>query len=61
MRSRAIIKADLDDVFLDDHLEAVVLLGKEIVGENVSAKYGMIKMYFNLQGQFVSEDRHSQI
>lgn len=61
VRSRAFIKADLDDVFLGDHFEAVVLLGREDLGDNISAtKYGVLRMYFNLDGQFVSEDRYNK-
>ena len=60
VRSRAFIRAELDDIFLGDHFEAVVLLGHEVIGENVSARYGVIKMYFNLEGQFVSEDRYNK-
>jgi hypothetical protein len=32
VRSRAFIKADLEDVPLGDHFEAVLLLGRESVG-----------------------------
>jgi len=60
VRSRAFVKADLDEVFLGDHLEAVVLLGKEFIGENVCAQYGVLRMYFNLYGQFVSEDHYNK-
>lgn len=60
VRSRAFIKAELDDIFSGDHFEAVVLLGKEVVGEIVCARYGILRMYFNLDGQFVSEDRYNQ-
>lgn len=60
VRSRAFIKAELDDVFLDDHFEAVVVVGKEDIGDNVCACYGVLRMYFNLDGQFVSEDRYNQ-
>ncbi len=60
VRSRAFIKADIEHVvFLDDHYEAVVLIG--IDNENPHcAKYGILKMYFNLEGKFISEDRYSQ-
>lgn len=61
VRSRAFITADLDDVFLGDHFEAVVLLGHETVGENVRAQYGVLRMYFNLAGRFVSEDRYNKM
>jgi len=60
VRSRAFVKADLNDLFLGDHFEAVVLLGQEIVGENICARYGVLRMYFNLAGQFVSEDRYNK-
>jgi hypothetical protein len=60
VRSRAFIKADADDVFLDDHYEAVVLIGSESIGEHRRAKYCVLKMYFNLNGEFVSEDRHNK-
>ncbi|MCA1566208.1 MAG: hypothetical protein LC803_11335 [Acidobacteria bacterium] len=61
VRSRAFIKAELEArIFLDDHFEAVVLLGKVMIGESTRAKYGVLKMYFNLEGQFVSEDRYNK-
>jgi hypothetical protein len=60
VRSRAFIKANLEDVFMGDHLEAVVLLGREVAGEHVRAEYGVLRMYFNLEGQFVSEDRYNE-
>lgn len=56
IRSRAFIKADSDNVFCDDHYEAVVLIG----GDSGRAKYGVLKMYFNLNGNFVSEDRYDK-
>ena len=59
VRSRAFIKAELDDVFLADHFEAVILLGSVRVGGNVRARYGVLRMYFNPEGQFVSEDRYN--
>ena len=59
VRSRAFIKAELDDVFLGDHFEAVILLGSVRVGGNVRARYGVLRMYFNPEGRFVSEDRYN--
>jgi hypothetical protein len=61
VRSRAFIKADHEEhIFLDDHFEAVVLLGKVMIGEIIRAKYGVLRMYFNLEGQFVSEDIYNK-
>ncbi len=61
VRSRSFVTADLPcEVFIDDHFEAVVLIGTEEVGENIVARYGVLKMYFNLEGQFVSEDRYDK-
>jgi hypothetical protein len=60
VRSRAYIKADAEDVFLNDHYEAVILIGNERIGEHQRAKYGVLRMYFNLSGEFVSEDRYSR-
>jgi hypothetical protein len=61
VRSRAFIKADIEEhIFLDDHFEAVVLLGKVMIGESIRAKYGVRRMYFNLEGQFVSEDIYNK-
>ena len=60
VRSRAFVKADLKDVFIGDHFEAVVLLGEVLIYENVRAKFGVLRMYFNLDGQFVSEDRYDK-
>lgn len=61
VRSRAFIKAELEgQIILDDHFEAVVLLGRVMIGENIRAKYGVVRMYFNLEGQFVTEDRYNK-
>jgi hypothetical protein len=56
LRSRAFIRADADNVFLDDHFEAVVLIGREYG----RARYAVLKAYFNRDGSFVSEDRYSK-
>jgi hypothetical protein len=58
IRSRAFIAGELDDVFLGDHLEAVVLVGVDDSIPNL-AKYAQLKLYFTMDGQFVSEDRYS--
>jgi hypothetical protein len=60
VRSRAFIKADIEHaVFLDDHYEAVVLIGVDDQAP-YHAKYGILKLYFNMEGTFISEDRYSQ-
>jgi hypothetical protein len=56
--SRAFIKAHAPDVFLDDHFEAVVALNPERLGHNLIARAGKLKLYFNREGKFVSEDRY---
>jgi hypothetical protein len=60
VQSRAFVKADGPDVFLGNHYEAVVYLGYEEDEDNVIPQYGILKMYFNQAGEFVSEDRHSR-
>jgi hypothetical protein len=55
--SRAFIKAHSADVFLGDHFEAVVALAPEQVGDNIVARGGRLKLYFDREGHFVSEDR----
>ena len=57
VQTRAYISASAPDVFLGDHFEAVVLLGCNHVGSNWIAEHGYLKLYFDLGGQFVSEDR----
>jgi hypothetical protein len=59
VRSRAFIKADIEDaIFLGDHYEAAALIG---IDEGFHApKYGILKLYFNLKGEFVSEDRYKR-
>lgn len=56
--SRAFIKAHAPDVFLGDHFEAVVALAPELVGRNLCARAGILKLYFDTEGKFVSEDRY---
>jgi hypothetical protein len=60
IRSRAFIKADTENaVFLDNHYEAVILIGIEDERDKCP-KYGYLKMYFNLKGDFISEDRYGK-
>ena len=56
--SRAYVKAHAPDIFLGDHYEAVVYLAPEVLGDNWLATAGTLKLYFNLDGDFVSEDRY---
>jgi|GEM_PF-2653142 len=58
VRTRAFIEADAPDIFLDDHFEAVVILGCEEEQEHWWAKYGLLKLYYDHNGQFASEDRY---
>lgn len=60
VRSRAFVKADDQGVFLDDHFEAVVLIGQEAIGQSARAMYGVLRLYFDTLGQFVSEDRYDR-
>jgi len=53
VQTRAYILANAPDIFLGDHYEAVLLLGSE----EWSPIYGYLKMYYDLQGNFISEDR----
>ena len=55
--TRAFIKAHVPGVFLGDHYEATVALGPERIGTHTIARAGVLKLYFNREGQFVSEDR----
>lgn len=55
--SRAFIKAHTPDVFLGDHFEAVIALAPEVLGENLLARAGKLKLYFDRDGRFISEDR----
>ena len=56
LRSREFVRADSDDVFLGDHFEAVVLVGRE----HGRAKYVVLRAYFDCDGHFVREDRYSK-
>ncbi len=56
--SRAYVKAHAPDIFLGGHYEAVVYLAPEVLGDNWLATAGTLKLYFNLDGDFVSEDRY---
>ena len=59
--SRAFVKAHVPDIFLGDHYEAVVYLGAERVGDNWVPTAGTLKLYFDRDGNFVSEDRHAPV
>jgi hypothetical protein len=58
VKTRSFVKAHAADVFIGDHFEATVALGPRIIGNNVIATAGTLRLYFNLQGKFVSEDRY---
>lgn len=55
--SRAFIAAHAPDVLLGDHFEAVFALAPEWVGENVRGRAGYLRLYFDAEGRFVTEDR----
>jgi hypothetical protein len=59
--SRAFIKAHVADVFLGDHFEAVVALAPEEVGENIVARGGLLKLYFDREGHYITEDRYPPV
>ena len=59
--SRAFIKAHVADVFLGDHFEAVVALAPEKIGENIVARGGVLRLYFDRDGRFISEDRYPPV
>ncbi len=59
--SRAFVKAHVADVFLGDHYEAVIALAPEHVGSNLVARGGILKLYFDREGRFISEDRFPPI
>jgi hypothetical protein len=54
--SRAFVLAHAPDAFLGDHYEAIVALGPRVVGENLVPTAGQLKLYFDSNGHFVSED-----
>lgn len=43
-----------------DHVEAVVYLGAEQSPPNVWPVYGVLRLYLNLEGQMITEDRYSR-
>jgi len=43
--------------FKRNHYEAVVIIGCEKTSDNWNAKFGYLKMYYDLEGHFISEDR----
>ncbi len=57
LQTRAYIQAHTSEIFMNDHLEAVVYLGTEQDGDDILPLYGIMKMYYDLDGNFVSEDR----
>ena len=58
VQTRAYIEANAPDIFLGNHYEAVVMLGCEKTSDNWSPIHGYLKLYFTLEGNFVSEDIH---
>jgi hypothetical protein len=57
VQTRAFIKANAPDIFLGDHFEAVVLLGREIIDSNWIPIFGHLRLHYDLEGKFISEDR----
>ncbi len=60
VQTRAYILANAPDIFLGNHYEAVVLLGYEKSDDNIIPKYGYLKMYYDEEGCFISEDRYDK-
>ncbi|MCM8525900.1 MAG: hypothetical protein NE327_05245 [Lentisphaeraceae bacterium] len=59
IQTKAFIKAKAPDIFLGDHYEVVVFLGCIKSKENWIPEYGYIKLYYDLNGVYISEDRYS--
>jgi len=60
VQTRAYVLTNAPDIFLGDHYESVVLLGYEKLDDNVIPKYGYLKMYYDEEGSFISEDRYDK-
>ena len=58
IQTKAYIQAIAPNIFLGNHYEAVVIIGCDIKSEHWIAKYGYLKMYYDLKGVFISEDRY---
>jgi hypothetical protein len=61
VQTRAYVVADAPDIILGDHFEAVVILGCRVDGENWVADYGYLKLYYNTNGEFLTEDRYPSV
>lgn len=57
VQTRAYIEANAPDIFIGSHFEAIVFLGRSIVGNNWLPIHGYLKLYFDLEGNYISEDR----
>lgn len=60
VQTRAYILANAPDIFLGNHYESVVLLGYEELDDNIIPKYGYLRMYYDEEGHFISEDRYDK-
>lgn len=58
VRSRAFVLNDDKDVF-GNHFQAIVEVGRETIGSLTRPKYVVLKLYFNLSGRMITEDRFS--
>ena len=54
--SRAFVRADLLELSFGNHLSAIVLIGAERKEKNPVAKFGILRLYFNEFGAYITED-----
>lgn len=59
IRSRAYIAATAPNVFIGDNFEVAIMLGCDDTGSNWVPIHGHLVLYYDLNGNFVSEDRYA--
>ncbi|MFD0894515.1 hypothetical protein KBB96_06155 [Luteolibacter ambystomatis] len=55
--SRAFVREEFEGFAFGDHFEAGIALDPLITPEGLQARAGFLKLYFDLEGQMIGEDR----
>lgn len=57
MVSRAFVREEFEGFAFGDHFEAGIALDPLVTPEGLEARAGFLKLYFDLDGQLISEDK----
>ncbi len=55
--SRAFVRDDIVGLSFGDHFTAIVLIGADGCEKNPVPEFGILRLYFDFAGNFITEDR----